>query len=175
MKKRIVFDASKCVACHACTIACIDQNDTAVENGEQAMRNAYNLEMKDDSGQTRFVFFSTACMHCQDAPCIMACPVGCLYKSNETGMTVYDNTNCIGCRSCGMACPFGAPRYRPSDGKMVKCDGCHIRVEYGMEPACVRVCAFGALRLVTEEEYQEMIYGKAKNSMLQAMGVVGGA
>ena len=70
-----------------------------------------------------------------------------------------------------MACPFGAPRYRVSDGKMAKCDGCHIRVEYGMEPACVRACAFGALSLVTEEEYERIISGRAKDAMLQAMGM----
>ena len=110
MKKRIVFDSSKCVACHACTIACIDQNDTEVEKGDQAMRKAYNLEVKDSSGKTRFAFFSTACMHCQDAPCIMACPVGCLFKSNATGMTVYDNTNCIGCRSCCLLYTSPSPR-----------------------------------------------------------------
>ena len=53
-----------------------------------------------------------------------------------------------------MACPFGAPRYRTSDGKMVKCDGCNERVKNGMQPACVRACSFGALTCVTEEEYK---------------------
>ena len=83
-------------------------------------------------------------MHCVDAPCISACPVGCLSKDPETGFTVYDNTNCIGCKSCAMACPFGAPRYRKSDGKMVKCDGCNIRVKNGLEPACVKSCTNAA-------------------------------
>ena len=52
-----------------------------------------------------------------------------------------------------MACPFGAPRYRVSDGKMVKCDGCNERVKANLKPACVRACSFGALNCVTEEEY----------------------
>ena len=146
--KKITFDSSRCVACHACTIACIDQNDTSVEEGQEALRRAGSLEIREESGHTRFAFFSSACRHCEDAPCIMACPVGCLGKSEETGMTIYDNTNCIGCKSCGMACPFGAPRYRPGDGKMVKCDGCYIQQAYGMEPACVRACAFGALKIL---------------------------
>ena len=67
---------------------------------------------------------------------------------------VYDNTNCIGCKSCAMACPFGAPRYRKSDGKMVKCDGCNIRVKNGLEPACVKSCTFGALTCVPEDEFR---------------------
>jgi len=115
--KKITFDSSRCVACHACTIACIDQNDTSVEEGQKALRRAGSLEIREESGQTRFAFFSSACRHCEDAPCIMACP-------------------------------FGAPRYRPGDGKMVKCDGCYIRQAYGMEPACVRACAFGALKIL---------------------------
>lgn len=81
-------------------------------------------------------------------------PVGCLSKDSETGFTVYDNTNCIGCKSCAMACPFGAPRYRKSDGKMVKCDGCNIRVKNGLEPACVKSCTFGALTCVPEDEFR---------------------
>ena len=30
-------------------------------------------------------------MHCDDAPCIQGCPVGCLRKDPVTNLTVYDN------------------------------------------------------------------------------------
>ncbi len=110
-------------------------------------------------------------MHCDDAPCISACPVGCLRKDPETGFTVYDNANCIGCKSCALACPFGAPRFRPSDGKMVKCDGCNIRVKNGLQPACVRACSFGALTCVTEEEYLADNGKKACNVLLKRLAL----
>ena len=61
-------------------------------------------------------------------------------------------SGCIGCHSCAMACPFGAPSFN-AQGKMVKCHGCYVRLQYGLQPACVRVCPTGALRMVTEEEY----------------------
>lgn len=164
MKSYLVFDAEKCCACHACTVACMDQNDTDVVEGELAYRKAYNVEFM-DSNELKCMFVSSACMHCADAPCIMGCPVGCLRKDAETGMTIYDNTNCIGCRSCGMACPFGAPRYQPN-GKMEKCDGCYIRIKNGLKPACVRACAFGALKCLDEAEYQKNHSDKAFNTLV---------
>lgn len=53
-----------------------------------------------------------------------------------------------------MACPFGAPAFG-KDGKMHKCNGCIERVHAGLEPACVRACAFGALQVVEEGEIDE--------------------
>lgn len=153
MKMIFDLDMDKCVACGACAIACMDQNDTAPEKGETPFRRVGTLEPSLGAG--RFSWLSISCMHCADAPCIPACPVCCLSK-DERGLTVYDNTLCIGCRSCAMACPYGAPTYRP-DGKMEKCTGCAGRIKYGYEPACVRVCPTGALLCVPEEEY-----GRAK-------------
>ena len=59
-----------------------------------------------------------------------------------------------------MACPFAAPTYN-KEGKMEKCDGCLTRVKHGLEPACVRVCPFGALQLVEKEEYENTLRKKA--------------
>ena len=85
-----------------------------------------------------------ACMHCPDAPCVAACPSACIAKDPETNLTIFDNTNCIGCHSCAMACPFGIPSFN-EEGKMQKCDGCAVRIQNGLEPACVRACPAGAL------------------------------
>ncbi len=52
---------------------------------------------------------------------------------------------CIGCHSCSISCPFGVPRFG-KDGTMQKCDLCSVRLEYGMEPACVRACPTKALK-----------------------------
>lgn len=149
---RMIFDLDmdKCVACGACAIACMDQNDTAPEKGETPFRWVGALEP--GLGDGKFSWLSIACMHCEDAPCIPACPVCCI-KKDERGLTVYDNTLCIGCHSCAMACPYGAPGYG-ADGKMRKCDGCAVRQKYGYEPACVRVCPTKALLCVSEEEYE---------------------
>lgn len=169
MKHVFVFDQDKCAACSACMMGCLDQNDTDLAAGDQCFRRTFDNEIALEDGSVYCAYISAACMHCADAPCIAACPVGCLSKDPETGFTIYDNTNCIGCKSCAMACPFGAPRYRKSDGKMVKCDGCNIRVKNGLQPACVRACSFGALTCVTEEEYRASGSTKACSALLDQL------
>ncbi len=156
MKYVFVLDESKCVSCGACAVACMDQNDIDPMRGDMPFRNC-SMEEFGTGDQVKYSFVSMACMHCENAPCISTCPVGCLKKDPETGFTVYDNTNCIGCHSCAMACFFAQPCFNGGTGKMTKCDGCVERVKRGMKPACVRVCPFGALQLVPECEYQEMM------------------
>ena len=157
------LDLKKCTSCWACAIACMDQNDIDPRT-RAPFRNVFCLD-KRDGDQVKAAYASLACMHCDDAPCIPACPSGCLKKDESTGFTIYDNDNCIGCHSCAMACPFGVPTFNEA-GKMEKCDGCYVRVAHGMEPACVRVCPTGALRLYTEEEYQAVQAGKSVHKLL---------
>ncbi len=143
MKLKLSLDVEKCVACGACAVACMDQNDVDVKV-MRPFRHIADYEQGEE-----FTYISVSCMHCDDAPCVQGCPVGCLYKDPKTRLTVYDNTNCIGCHSCSMACPVGAPSFK--DGKMVKCDGCIVRLQHGYKPACVLVCPTGALQMIDEE------------------------
>lgn len=171
MKHIFLFDENKCCACGACVVGCLDQNDTDLAAGDRPFRRTYDDEVPMPDGSEYCVYMSSACHHCDDAPCIAACPVGCISKDPETGFTVYDNTNCIGCKSCALACPFGAPTYRHADGKMVKCDGCNIRVKNGLLPACVRACSFGALRCLSEDEYKKELEAKAHSKLLKDLSL----
>lgn len=155
MKMVFDLDMDKCVACGACAIACMDQNDVWPNKGDEPYRRIGTINSLADREGRHVHYLSLACMHCEDAPCIKACPVGCLSK-NEMNLTVFDNTNCISCHSCAMACPIGAPTYNDGE-KMVKCNGCAARLENGMIPACVRNCPTGALICRTEEEYEKEV------------------
>ena len=131
----------------------MDQNDIDIQNLEEPFRVTCAME-REKNEFCQITFMSVACNHCDDAPCISACPCGCIYKDEETGFTLFDTTNCIGCHSCAMACPFGAPTYG-ADGKMKKCDGCYTRVKMGLQPACVHNCPTEAIRLVPREDWKE--------------------
>lgn len=155
MALRFELDIEKCSACGACAIACMDQNDISISDHERPFRCVFLREQPEElqlAGQ--YQYFSVACMHCDPAPCVNACPVGCLYKDAETNLTLFDTTNCIGCHSCAMACPFGAPAFS-AEGKMQKCDGCVERIRNHMSPSCVRACPNGALCLLSDGEILE--------------------
>lgn len=115
MKRYIDLDLEKCSACGACAVACMDQNDIDIQT-EIPFRHVFMADKNGIHGKEP-IYASLACMHCSDAPCVISCPVGCLSKDGDTGFTLYDNTNCIGCHSCAMACPFGVPSFN----RMGKC------------------------------------------------------
>ena len=83
MKMIFDLDMDRCCACGACAVACMDQNDIEITE-EPPLRKVFAME-----GTNGHAYISMACMHCEDAPCIVACPVGCLSK-DERGLTVYD-------------------------------------------------------------------------------------
>lgn len=111
MAWKIELDISRCCACGACAIACMDQNDIDLSTGVRPYRTVFREETR-RTGEIRY--YSMACMHCDNAPCVTACPSGCLYKDPETGLTLYNTQYCIGCHSCAMACPLGAPPSAPT-------------------------------------------------------------
>ena len=77
-------------------------------------------------------------MHCDNPPCVKACPTRATYKSND-GSVVIDEDRCIGCGGCIEACPYNARFRNPVTGTADKCDYCRKSTP-GQEPACVQVC-----------------------------------
>ena len=55
---------------------------------------------------TRTISAPVGCHHCAEAPCVDACPTGCLFTDDEHVGVHPDK--CIGCRNCVLACPYGA-------------------------------------------------------------------
>ncbi len=143
MKNILYLDIERCTGCGACAVACMDQNDIFPEKGQPPFRRIFQIE--DGAGVDAPIrYISVACMHCEDSPCLIACPTGAISRDAATGAVTVRKELCIGCHSCALACPFGVPRYDMED-KMVKCNLCTERVEYGLLPACVRVCPVQAL------------------------------
>ena len=77
--------------------------------------------------------------------CVPVCPSGAMHKREEDGLVLVNEDLCIGCKSCAMACPYGAPQYDERKGHMTKCDGCIERTTQGMKPVCVDSCPLRAL------------------------------
>ena len=106
------------------------------------------------------------CNHCENPPCVRACPTKATFKRESDGIVLMDFHRCIGCRFCMAACPFGARSFNFRDprpfikeqnnefptrmkGVVEKCNFCAERLAVGKLPACVEASngaiAFGDL------------------------------
>lgn len=136
-----IFDYSKCVGCHACLVACYNENQTVPPVSWRVI-NHFNKEKLPLLG---FIHQSLACNHCIEAPCLKSCPSGAYSKDAITGAIIHDADKCIGCKYCTWACPFDAPKYNEAIGVIEKCNFCNSRLKEGKEPACTTNCPTGAL------------------------------
>jgi Fe-S-cluster-containing dehydrogenase component len=130
-----VIDQRKCIGCHACTVACKEENQVPLG----AFRTWVKYVEKGAFPHTRRYFSVLRCNHCDDAPCVTICPTVALYRRPD-GVVDFDGARCIGCKSCMQACPYDALYIDPNTNTAAKCNYCAHRLEVGLEPACVIVC-----------------------------------
>ena len=155
MKAGLLIDTTKCIGCGGCTLACKEANELP-KNDDKTLSATTWTVVEEREG----VHIRRMCMHCEDPACASVCPVAALRKTAE-GAVTYDETKCIGCRYCMMACPFGIPRYEWSKAvpRVRKCILCHeAATRHGKPTACASVCPTGATKfgeraaLVSEAE-----------------------
>ncbi|WP_283169682.1 DMSO/selenate family reductase complex B subunit [Curtanaerobium respiraculi] len=155
------LDTTRCTGCKTCEIACKDFKDLPID---VAYRKVYDFEggSWQDAGDgayttTAFVYhISMSCNHCDSPACVQVCPTGAMHKDAGTGLVFVDETKCIGCGYCHMACPYNAPKVDRAVGHSVKCDGCAERVAGGANPICVDACPLRALEFGTVEEMEKL-------------------
>jgi Fe-S-cluster-containing dehydrogenase component/formate-dependent nitrite reductase membrane component NrfD len=130
-----VIDHRKCIGCHACTVACKEENQVPLGT----FRTWVKYVEKGTWPNTRRYFSVLRCNHCDDAPCVTICPTVALYRRAD-GIVDFDGARCIGCKSCMQGCPYDALYIDPNTNTAAKCHYCAHRLEVGLEPACVIVC-----------------------------------
>jgi len=130
-----VIDQRTCIGCHACTVACKEENRVPLG----AFRTWVKYVERGHYPDTRRYFSVLRCNHCDDAPCVTICPTVALYRRSD-GIVDFDGERCIGCKSCMQGCPYDALYIDPDTNTAAKCNYCAHRVEVGLEPACVIVC-----------------------------------
>jgi molybdopterin-containing oxidoreductase family iron-sulfur binding subunit len=99
----MVIDTRKCVACMACTVACVMENKLPPG---VVYRPVVDTEVGTYPNVTRR-FLPRPCMQCDNPPCVPVCPVNATWKRPD-GIVEIDYDVCIGCRYCITACPYQA-------------------------------------------------------------------
>ncbi len=94
-----------------------------------------------------FFYLPRICNHCSDPGCLAACPRGAIFKRDQDGVVLVDQSRCEGLRYCIAGCPYKKVYFNPRTFKSEKCILCFPRVEKGLPPACAQQCV-GRLRFV---------------------------
>ena len=151
MNHFIVASAEKCIGCYTCEVAC-----AVVHAGTPALAAQHYFPRLKVIKQ-KHISVPVMCRQCENAPCVAACPVAALQKGEQAVEAV--NGRCIDCKSCVIACPFGAIEIvsRPDlagqwEPVIIKCDLC---VGQAAGPTCVNVCPTGALSCMTPAELNQ--------------------
>lgn len=143
------FDASACVGCKACQIACKDKHDLPIgvlwrRVIEYGGGNWVPYGASYYPNNIYSYFLSVSCMHCEQPPCADVCPTKAITK-REDGAVLINQDLCVGCRYCEWACPYGAPQFNEAIGVMTKCTSCTDLRDAGQPPECVSACAMRCL------------------------------
>ncbi len=152
------IDLTKCIGCHTCSIACKAENNTYPQSSPLLMKGMdvekvdWRVVIEKESGSYPTPsrdFITMSCNHCNEPSCLKSCPVGAISKRPEDGVVLIDQDKCIGCRYCVWSCPYGAPKFNFTSGKVEKCTLCAHRLAEGLEPACVTACVGRALEMIS--------------------------
>ena len=137
-----LFDATQCINCGACSVACAQTNYPELINEFNPGWNTIYCNIRQVKVEKkRPLQILVQCQQCSDAPCVDTCPFGANYY-DENRMVRNDPNKCIGCNYCIASCPYNARWTHPVTGLPSKCmgKGCLDLIAQGQQPACVTAC-----------------------------------
>ncbi|CAG35209.1 4Fe-4S dicluster domain-containing protein [Desulfotalea psychrophila] len=172
----VVADSTRCIGCRICEIACSQvhsQGNRPLTVGSMMSPIQPRLHLV----RYHEAYVPVQCRHCEDAPCANVCQVEAI--SQRDGVIFVDEEKCMGCKTCMLACPFGAmelvPLFRNGHAVMqhlslceddCSISGLHNRYKQRLvankcdlcigeeQPACVLNCPQQALQLVVPREHR---------------------
>ena len=126
----------RCSGCRLCEIACSLKHEGIIWPEASRIRIFEPIPGID---------IPHLCAQCDEYPCVNSCPTEALYVDSTTGAVMVDESRCVLCGKCVVACPGKVPRILPYKKHVLICDLC------GGMPECVKICneaGHGALRII---------------------------
>jgi anaerobic dimethyl sulfoxide reductase subunit B (iron-sulfur subunit) len=190
-----------CIACRACEAAC--KQEFALPAGVR--RRLVVVQEGTANGKPFMRHVTMACMHCATPACMSACPVNRYWKDTDavpefaalrkafgmdqnpdTGLVLIkpsvaedpvNGVDCIGCKRCAAACPYGACKWDDAHDQMDKCVGCYHRLfntnlpPERRKPACAVTCSAIALHFDELSLVEGGKYGQADKNTSAPNGI----
>ncbi len=158
--KAFLINVNRCNGCYCCQIGCKDEhcgNDWSPYAKPQPLTGQFwgklNEYVRGQVPHVKMSYVFVPCQHCQNAPCIEACPYGAI-STRSDGLVIIDPKKCTGCQIClrSEACPYGVIYYNFSMHIAQKCTGCAHLVDRQeiFAPRCADNCPLESIKFGEE-------------------------